>query len=642
VSVTADAAPPRTALAAVDLGLSRGLGLAVALLPLVVIFGVPSRLGLFVLDEQVAAVILGAGLAVVFLRARARKGAVGPAGVLDGLLALVSLAFGIALAIRFPVLSEGAFFRPMEAASFGAVAIALIVEALRRVVGWALTIVFAVLLAYALIGHLLPASVAARATSVVPLLGFLGTDSTALLGPTLAIACFVIVPFVMFGRLLVAVGAAEVFDALGAKAAGRAPGGSGRVTILSSMLFGTVSGSAVANVMANGIVTIGMMKRNGWRPAQAAAAEAVSSTGGQIMPPVMGAAAFIMAEYLRVPFSTVMIAAIIPALLFYGATALQLEFMARKMGLPAFQEVMGRPLSSYRIEGALLVAAFVVLLGGIFQFNLAAELAAVLAAGALALAGLTLLRARGFTFARLLREVAETGLSSAEALLICALAGMIIGALTTTGLGFTLSLVLLEIGRTSLFLLLIVTAIVSLVLGMGMPTTGVYLLLATLAAPALVQLGVQPIAAHMFVFYFGMLSMITPPVALAAFAAASIAQAPYMRVSVEAVRLGWIAFLVPFLFVYQPGVLAIGAWHEIALTILACAVAVPLVTAALVGHALAPLGTPARLGALALGLAILWPTAQLPGGVIAEIAGILAGALVIGLHVARARRSSAI
>jgi TRAP transporter 4TM/12TM fusion protein len=359
------------------------------------------------------------------------------------------------------------------------------------------------------------------------------------------------------------------------------------------------------------------------------------------MPPVMGAAAFIMAEYLRVPFSTVLIAAIIPALLFYGATALQLEFMARKMGLPAFAEVMGRPLSSYRIEGALLVVAFVVLLGGIFRFNLAAELAAVLAAGVLALAGLTLLRARGFTLGRLVREVAETGLSSAEALLICALAGMIIGVLTTTGLGFTLSLVLLEIGRTSLFLLLLVTALVSLILGMGMPTTGVYLLLATLAAPALVQLGIPPLAAHMFVFYFGMLSMITPPVALAAFAAASIARAPYMAVSVEAVRIGWIAFLVPFLFVYQPAVLAIGTAGEIALAVAACAVAVPLVTAALVGHALAPLSLPGRAIALALGLAILWPTSALPGGTATEIAGILAGAGLIALHVTRARRANA-
>ena len=613
---------------------ARGLGLLVALLPLVVVLGLPARLGLFILDEQVAALILGVALALVFLRAKSRF------RPLDLALVAISLGYGIALAARFPVLSEGAFFRPVEAAGFGVVAIVLVVEGMRRVVGWTLTVVFAVLVAYALVGHLLPAAVAGRTMSAWQLLSFLGTDSTALLGPTLAIACFVIVPFVLFGRLLVAVGAAEVFDAVGAKMAGRAPGGSGRVTIVSSMLFGTVSGSAVANVMANGVVTIGMMRRNGYTKEQAAASEAVSSVGGQIMPPVMGAAAFIMAEFLRVPYATIMVAAIIPAFLFYGAILLQLEFTARKLGLPAFEEKIGRPLSSYRLEAGLLVIAFVVLLGAIFQFNLPAELAALTAAGALALAGLSLLRARGFTARKLVHEVAETGMGSADVLLVCALAGMIIGLLTATGLGFTLSFLLLEIGKFSLFALLVVTAIVSLVLGMGLPTTAVYLLLATLAAPTLIQLGVPAIAAHMFVFYYGMLSMITPPVALAAFAAASIAQASPMRVGWESVKLGWVAFLVPFLFVYQPATLAIGPATDIALAVLACLVAVPLVAAGLIGHALGPLAPHLRLGAVGLGLLILTPVDRLVGGMATEAVLLALGAAAIGWHVASARRAT--
>ena len=612
---------------------ARGLGLLVALLPLIVVLGLPSRFGLFILDEQVAALILGVGLALVFLRQRSKL------RWLDLALAALSLAYGIALFLRLPVLSEGAFFRPVEAASFGVVAIVLVLEGMRRVVGWTLTIVFGVLVAYALVGHLLPAAIAGRAMSVWQLLSFLGTDSTALVGPTLAIACFVIVPFVLFGRLLVAVGAAEVFDALGAKVAGRAPGGSGRVTIVSSMLFGTVSGSAVANVMANGVVTIAMMRRNGYSKEQAAASEAVSSVGGQIMPPVMGAAAFIMAEYLRVPYSSIMIAALIPAFLFYGAIMLQLEFTARKLGLPAFNEAVGRPLSSLRLEGALLVLAFVVLLGAIFLYNLPAELAAVLAATALALAGLGLLRSSGFTLKTLVNEVAETGMSAADVLLVCALAGMIIGLLTATGLGFTLSFLLLEIGKFSLFALLVVTALVSLILGMGLPTTAVYLLLATLAAPTLIQLGVPGIAAHMFVFYYGMLSMITPPVALAAFAAASIAQASPMRVGWESVKLGWVAFLVPFLFVYQPATLAIGSTAEIAAVVLACLIALPLVTAGLIGFGLTALSATKRLGAIVLGLLILTPIDRLMGGAVAEIALLVIGIGAITWHVMTARRA---
>jgi TRAP transporter 4TM/12TM fusion protein len=605
------------------------LGLLVALLPLAAVFALPSRLGLFVFDEQIAAVILGVGLAVVFLRTRADGSAGGAATAADRLLAAASLGFGIALAARFPQLSEGAFFRPVEAAVFGAAALALVVEGMRRVVGWTLIVVFAVLAAYALAGHLLPAAIAARRMDVVQFLGFVGSDSTALLGRTLQIACFVIIPFVMFGRILVAVGAAEVFEAIGARLAGRGPGGAGRVAIVSSMLFGTVSGSAVANVMANGVVTIGMMRRNGYTKDQAAATEAVSSTGGQMMPPVMGAAAFIMAEYLRVPYATVMLAAIIPAFLFYAATWIQLEFVARKLGLPAFAEVMGRPLSSYRVEAFLLTVAFVVLLGGIFRYNLPAELAAVYAAALLCVLGLALLRRRGFTGARLVRQVAETGLGAAEVLLVCALAGVIIGILTTTGLGFTLSLLLLEIGRASLFLLLVVTGLVSIILGMGMPTTAVYLLLATLAAPTLVQLGIQPIAAHMFVFYFGMLSMITPPVALAAFAAASIAGASPMRVGLTSVRLGWIAFLVPFLFVYQPGLLMQTGWLETAAVTVACMVAIPLVAAGLVGHAFGPLSPAQRLAALALGAFAIFPADHLPGGVWTEASSVLLGAAAI-------------
>jgi TRAP transporter 4TM/12TM fusion protein len=622
----------RTAMAA-------GLGLGVALLPLVVVTAVPSRLGLLVFDEQVAALMLALGLAVVFLRVPGRLGAA-DRPISDG-LALLSLVFGAALAVRFPVLSEGAFFRPIEAATFGLVAIALLVEGLRRVAGWTLTIVFACLVAYALFGHLLPPALAGKSLGPVQLLGFLGSDSTALIGQTLTTACFVIVPFILFGRLLVAVGAAGVFDALGARMAGGAPGASGRVTIVSSMLFGTISGSAVANVMANGAVTIGMMTRNGYSKEDAAAAEAVSSTGGQIMPPVMGAAAFIMAEYLAVPYATIMVAALIPSLLFYGALACQLDFTARRMRLPAFAEAGGLRLSAMKLESALLVLAFAMLLGGIFWAGLPTELAAVIASAALAVAGLSLLRRAGFTWRRLMHEVSETGLASADVLLVCALAGMIIGILTTTGLGFTLSLMLLEIGRASLLLLLVVTALVSLVLGMGMPTTAVYMLLATLAAPTLVKLGISPIAAHMFVFYYGLLSMITPPVALASFAAASIAQASPIAVGMRSVRMAGVAFLVPFMFVYRPAVLMQGTAADIALTIAALLAAVPLIAGAVVGHALAPLSGPARAGWLVLGLAILAPPgAMMPaGGAWLGAAATVVGFGTLALHLRRAPRA---
>ncbi|MGL4637179.1 MAG: TRAP transporter permease [Beijerinckiaceae bacterium] len=610
--------------------IARVLGLGVALLPLIAVLGLPARYGLFILDEQIAAAVLACGLAVVFLRMPGKGAA---ALLVSRMLAVVSLIFGAALFIRFPVLSEGAFFRPVEAASFGFVAIVLLVEGMRRVVGWTLTVVFALLFAYALFGHLLPASIGGKSLTIMQLLGFLGADSTALLGQTLTVACFVIVPFILFGRLLVAVGAADVFDALGARLAGNAPGASGRITIISSMLFGTVSGSAVANVMANGSVTIGMMQRNGYSKEDAAAAEAVSSTGGQIMPPVMGAAAFIMAEYLKVPYATIMLAALLPAMLFYGSILCQLDFTARRMGLPPVTESIGKPLRALQRESSLLALAFVIVLGGIFWYNLQPELAAVLSAAMLALIALVLLRGQGFTLKFLLKEVSETGLAAADVLLVCALAGMIIGILTTTGLGFTLSLLLLELGKSNLFLLLVVTAAVSLILGMGMPTTAVYMLLATLAAPSLVKLGIPPISAHMFVFYYGLLSMITPPVALAAFAAASIAQASPVAVAWHSVRISWIAFLVPFLFIYQPAILLLGSAFEIAAVAVGACIAIPLVTGALVGHALGPLQNAERLLWLIVGVIILVPVTVLgPLTVWVEAAGFIAGLLLLGLH----------
>jgi TRAP-type uncharacterized transport system fused permease subunit len=218
-------------------------------------------------------------------------------------------------------------------------------------------------------------------------------------------------------------------------------------------------------------------------------------------------------------------------------------------------------------------------------------------------------------------------------LLVCGLAGLIVALLTTTGLGFTLSLLLLEIGRFSLVLLLAVTALVSLILGMGMPTTAVYMLLATLAAPSLVQLGVQPLAAHMFVFYFGLLSMITPPVALAAFAAASLAGASPMRVSWHCIRLGWVAFLVPFLFVYQPAVLMQGPALTIGLAVLGYVAAVPLVTGALLGHARRPLGPGQRLLWGLVGGVILSPFETLGiVGPLVELAVIALGGAILILH----------
>lgn len=637
VASTTDQTPP-----ALHQRIARGMGLVLAgLLPLIAIFAVaqgPQRLGMLVYPEQIAALMLGMSTAIVFLG----RLAVTPRALqatVDGILALMGLALGVHLYIRFPILSEGSFFHPTESLIVGLVALIVVLEGVRRAIGGALLVVFGVFLVYAMFGDLVPGQLTARAQALPDILRFLGTDSTAMLGPALAIACFIVVVFVLLGQLLVVTGGTEVFTGLAATIAGKGHGNAAKVAVLASGFFGSISGSAVSNVMSTGVVTIPMMRRAGFTRQNAAAIEAVASTGGQLMPPVMGAAAFLMAEYLRMPYREIILAALIPALLFYLSVYVQIDFSARKNKLAILADIEERPVRTILMQSWVIAVPFGVLLFGMFSLNQPAELAAL--SGGLSLMLLTIVfgGAKGRVGLRAwVQAFTNTGRVVGEVILITAIAGMIIGLLATTGLGFALSMALLDFGRSSLFMLLVITAVICIILGMGLPTTGVYLLLASLAAPSLIQLGVGGIEAHMFVLYFGMLSMITPPVALAAFAGASLSGAPPMQTAIRAVRFGWIAYLLPFLFVYQPGLLMQGSWTETLAITAAAVLAIPLVTAGLIGHGLRPLQPLPRFAAIAVGLLVLLPQHTMTGALLIEIVAFFAGIVMVALHVARSRR----
>jgi len=640
VAEAAAGLPPVGPSARLLTGATAALAAFVPLVAIAWVLAVPQHLGLLVYPEQLAAVMLGAATAVVFFRRPASGSGGALANALDIGLGLASLWLGLHLFVRFPVLSEGSFLHPTEALIVGIAITLLSLEGLRRIVGWSLNWIFIALLIYALFGNLVPGPLQGRPQPLDDLLRFLGTDSTATLGQSLQVACSIVVVFVLFGGLLVSAGGGLFFTRLAMSVAGGGHGNTAKVAVLASALFGSVSGSAVSSVMSTGVVTIPLMKRAGIPPATAGAIEAVASTGGQLSPPVMGAAAFLMAEFLRLPYRDILIAATIPTLLYYVSVYAQIDLMARKLRLPTFVEEGAPKLSRTLRDGWLLAISFAVLLGGIFIYNMAAETAVVWAC--LALVVLAALFGRGetrMTPARFGRAFVETGMSICDVVLVCAVAGMIIGLLTTTGLGFALSLFLLQFGQASLFLLLVITALVALVLGLGLPTTGVYLLLAALAAPALVQLGTNPLAAHMFVFYYGMLSMITPPIALASFAAASLAGASQTETSWQSFRFGWIAYLLPFIFIYQPAVLMQGSVGEVLGVTAAALLAIPLITAGLVGHGLAPLSAPKRLAAVAVGLVVLVPPHLLWGGLATEVAAFLLGAALIALH-ARAHRDA--
>ena len=614
-----------------------------ALVPLTTVVWVtntPQRLGFLVYPEQLAGMMLGLAAAVVFLSDIA-PGRSPWQQWRDGLLAAVGLGLGIQLYARFPVLSEMSFFHPTESLIVGLVALLVVLEGIRRRIGWALIVVFAVFFLYAIYGDAIPGALSARAQDPLDIIRYLATDSSAMLGSALAIACFVVVTFVLLGQLLLATGGTEVFTGIAVRAAGQGHGNSAKVAVLASGFMGSISGSAVSNVVSTGVVTIPMMRRAGFDRRSSGAIEAVASTGGQLMPPVMGAAAFLMAENLRVPYNDIILAALLPALLFYFAVYLQIDFTARKYRLKALTDIDSRSLWAILRHAWIIVVPFAVLLYGLFALRQPAEQAALWGTLSLLVLVMVFGSARGrISPMGLLRILANTGQLVGEVILITAIAGMIIGLLATTGLGFALSMALLEFGRTSLFLLLMITAVICIILGMGLPTTGVYLLLASLAAPSIVQLGIPGIAAHMFVLYFGMLSMITPPVGLAAFAGASVAGGPPLGTAVTAVRYGWIAYLLPFLFIYQPGLLMLTGWQDTALVLTATLLAVPLVTAGILGHGLVPLSLPARAAAVVVGLLALLPHDAFPGALQIEIAALATAAAMLILHWRSARGSA--
>lgn len=592
--------------------------------------GAPLWIGWRVYSEQVLIVALALALAVAYITV--------PSGprVLSALAAVASLLFGGWLAVRFPTLSENVFYHPTEALIVSIIGFVLIVEAVRRTMGWSLIVILGSVCLYALFSSNFSGPLQSRSIAPDRLVTFLVLDSASLAGAALSIAVAVVVPFLILSQLLLTTGGSAFFSDLSLALAGRKRGGAGKIAILGSAFFGSVSGSAVSNVASTGAITIPMMKDGGYRSKTAGAIEAAASTGGQLMPPIMGAAAFLLAENLQASYVDVMLAALIPSILYYFSLFMFADLEAGRLKIARVEESRIPALGVVIRRGWFVFMPFVVLLVGLFTFNLRPETAALAAiAVLLALSLLQTYDGRIVSFSVIWRVLISAGRAAVEIILICAIAGMIIGLVARSGLSFGLGFFLVQLGQSSLFLLLLVTALVCIVMGMGLPTVGVYLLLASLAAPPLVELGLQPMAAHLFVLYFGMLSMLTPPVAIAAFVAANVAKAPPMATAIEAVRIGWPAYLIPFLFAISPALLFDDEGWAVALTAAKALVGVYAVTAGIVGFLGRDLQTLERLGVTACGLAILCPWGAFEGGVWLNLAGV---GLVFLLGLTRLRR----
>ena len=543
----------------------------------------PTRLGFAVLKQQYMALQLGLALTIVFLRFNAKGDVKERLGWIDGAIALIVFSVLMYAAWDFSWLLTEQSYRPWQIVMIGAVVTITVMEGIRRRTGWTLFSIVGVFLLYALVADKVPGRLIGKALSPIGLVQYVGFDPSAVFSTPLAVGSIIVLLFVFFGNLLFAAGGGEFFTDLAMAATGRTRGGSAKIAIVGSALFGSISGSAVSNVVTTGVITIPLMQRGGYSKTNSGAVEAVASTGGQLLPPIMGAAAFLMAEFLDISYQAVAAAALLPALLYYLGAFVQVDLIAGRDRIHP-TDIEGLTTRQVLADGWHFVFPFGILIAALFWWDFDPEDAALLASIAIVLVGFIRgYRGKRLTLTTLGQVFVDTGVGMVDLILIVAAAGFVIGILNVTGLGFALTLLLVDFVGSNVIFLLLISAVICTVLGMGMPTSGVYVLLAALIAPSLVEAGIHPIPAHLFILYFGMMSMITPPVALAAFAAATISKADPLATGWAAMRMGWAAFILPFVFVASPALLLQGDAVEIVTTFGLSAVGITAVTAGIVG-----------------------------------------------------------
>lgn len=476
---------------------------------------------------------------------------------LDVIFAVLSVSSALYIVVFYNELVLRAGMNTEFDFSIAFIGTLLLFEAARRVVGWPMLTVALFFMFYAFAGPYMPGILAHRGVGMQEMFDHLFFTTEGIFGTPLGVSSTFIYLFILFGSYLEATGLGKLFIDLANAVAGWAAGGPAKVAVLSSGLMGTVSGSSVANVAGTGAFTIPMMKKLGYRPAFAGAVEAAASTGGQLMPPVMGAAAFLMAEFVGVPYIEVVKAAVIPALLYYIGVWLGVHYEAKKYGLKGTpRDQLPKFGKLFMEKGHLILPLAIIVYLLVSGYT---PMRAALWAIALTLICSCLRKSTRITFKDVVRGLIEGSKGVLGVLIACATAGVIIGVVTKTGVGLKLATALLDLAGGNLLPAMFFTMITSLLLGMGVPTTANYVITSTIAAPALVQMGVPVLAGHMFAFYFGIVADVTPPVALAAYAGAGISGADPMKTGVAAAKLAIAAFIVPYIFVLSPELLMIDA-----------------------------------------------------------------------------------
>ncbi|RLA96409.1 MAG: TRAP transporter permease, partial [Deltaproteobacteria bacterium] len=475
----------------------------------------------------------------------------------------------------------------------GGLSVLLVLEITRRTVGWVLSAVVVLALLYAFFGPFMPHALAHRGFSIRDMIDYLNFGLDGIYSIPTGVASTYIVVFIIFGTFLEMSGAGDVLMDLGRALAGRFRGGPAKIGVLASAFFGSISGSAAANVYATGTFTIPLMKRLGYRPAFAGAVEAASSTGGQLMPPVMGAAAFLMADILGIPYLKVCKAALLPAILYFLSILLMVDFEAARTGLKGI-EAADQPSLKEVLKRSFLLLPIVVLLA-VMLMGYTAFRAALIATASSVLVSMFSPKHR-MGPRRILNALVVSGQRNVLIASACAAAGIIIGVVTLTGIGLNISSIILSASGGITLVALGLIMVASIIMGMGTPTTVAYIIVATLGVPSLRQLGFDALSSHFFVFYFGVLSMVTPPVAVAAYAAAEIAKEDMIKIGFTAVKLCFVAFLIPYVFIYEPALLMRGSWGRILVEFSSAVIGVVALAASFQGWLFGALGVLLRLG----------------------------------------------
>lgn len=546
--------------------------------------------------------------------------------LLDSLLSLLLSAAVIVVMswnlLNFERLYSEPFIDPIDI-FLGAVGLVLVLEAVRRTVGLGITLILLLFLAFAYWGNIVPWDQLRHSgldlETIVSII-FYGTDGV--FGTPIGVCSTFIVVIIMLGAFLTACGGAELFMNLAKALAGGLRGGPAKIAVVSSALMGMITGATVANVATTGSVTIPMMKRSGYEKHFAGAVEALASSGGQLMPPIMGAAAFVMIDYLNMSYSQLVTHAIVPAILYFLSVLMIVHVRALKEGFTAIpkHEIPGF-FDELKTRGHMLlpIVVLVFMLSQRYGIMYVAFFAVLTAMIVCQFNKATRLDLRGYY------EAFHAAMAGMVPLVsICAGAGILIGVLTATGLNLKITYLIEYVAQGNLLVTLLMTMVACIILGMGLPTVAAYVVLATLVPASLIKLGVPAVAAHLFIFYFAILSAITPPVCTGAYVAAGIANAGPVRTGFVAIKLGIVVFLLPFAFVYDPGLLLVGRnIGENLFHIATCTAGIVFWAYGLEGYFRGPINMLARTALMAGGVLLIWPNA------LVSLAGLALGAVVL-------------